>query len=121
MAAMATQDSKITDEVMAQLRATHPDAKLRPMVTPMADGTEVEWVMKYPPAPAAYGAFREKSMESSAAEKASAPRILFNDMVVFPAGAELKATIKEWPGFVDTAAGECAEMAGLVRGTRQAK
>jgi len=118
---MATQDSKITDEVMAQLRATHPDAKLRPMVTPMADGTEVEWVMKYPPAPAAYGAFREKSMESSAAEKASAPRILFNDMVVFPAGAELKATIKEWPGFVDTAAGECAEMAGLVRGTRQAK
>ncbi len=121
MAAMAN-DSKITDELMAQLRGAHPDAKgFRKMITPLPDGTELEWVMKYPPATAAYAAFREKSMEASAAEKASAPRLLFNAMVVYPSGPELKEAVKDWPGFVDTASGECAEFAGLVRGTRQEK
>lgn len=108
----------ITEEVVEQLKVKHPAAKsFRKLSTKMSDDTVLECVVKLPIPEAAYAMSREKMHEPSAQEKASANRILFNAGVVYPEGADLQQMIRDYPGIVDTWAGEIGELAGAIRGT----
>lgn len=108
----------ITPELISELKAKYPDAKsFHKLSTKMGDGTIVEGIVRMPVPSAAYAMSREKALEPSAQEKATASRVLFNAAVVHPEGTERDQLVKDWPGLPETWGGEIAELAGLIRGT----